>query len=229
MARILLAEDEDELRAGLATALAAQGHEVLEACTGQEALTKARLGQPDLLLLDLMLPAPDGFAVLASLRAEGRALPVIVLSAKGAELDKVRGFALGADDYVTKPFGLLELLGRIQAVLRRSAPSAPTAPRQLAWGDWVVDFDQGQAQRAGQALELPERALDLLAVLVQAQGKPVSRDALIDATWGVGAAVHPRTVDNLVVRLRAALEADPSQPTVLLTAMGKGYRWVGPC
>lgn len=228
MARILLADDEAELRAGLATALAAQGHEVLEACTGQEALTKARLGQPELMLLDLMLPAPDGFEVLSRLRAEGSALPVIVLSAKGAELDKVRGFALGADDYVVKPFGLLELMGRISAVLRRSGPMGAEAQEALVWEDWLVDFKLGQASRAGLPLALPERALDLLAVLVKAQGKPVGRDELIDATWGLGAAVHPRTVDNLVVRLRAVLEEDPSRPALLLTAMGKGYRWVGP-
>lgn len=231
MACVLVVDDEQAVRQALAAALGAHGHEVLEASGPQEGLTKARLAQPDLILLDVMMPGRDGFSVLAELRASGHQGPVIMLTAKGAELDKVRGFALGADDYVVKPFGLLELLGRVGAVLRRSqGPSAPALASSglLRWGDWEVDLKTERASRAGQGLDLPERAIPLLAALVQAGGQVLDREALRQAAWGPGSEGNPRSVDNLVVKLRAALEPNPERPTLLVTATGRGYRWLGP-
>jgi DNA-binding response OmpR family regulator len=242
-ARILVVEDEAPVRRGLVDLLRAQGHTVLYAETGPEALIKAREGAPDLILLDVNLPGLDGLAVLRELRADGLAVPVLMLTARGAELDKVTGFALGVDDWVVKPFSMLELLGRVGALLRRSGPAAGSllrpgvhaaggslaaGPGRLAFGPVGVDLRRHEARRDGVALELPARAIDLLAALARADGAPVSRDALLDAVWGQDRAANPRSVDNMVVRLRAAIEADPANPVHLLTVHGKGYRLVTP-
>lgn len=219
--RILVVEDEAAVRRGLVDLLTAQGHTVLEAETGPEGLVKAREGRPDLVILDVMLPGLDGFGVLAAMRAQKIDTPVLMLTARGAELDKVTGFALGVDDYVTKPFSMLELLGRVGALLRRRAPRAPSGSVHV--GDVVVNLHQRTVTRAGTPVDVPPKAFALLAALAQANGAPVSRDALLDAVWGTGAMGHPRTVDNLVVKLRQALEADPANPLHLVTVHGEGY------
>lgn len=228
-ARILVVEDEAPVRRGLVDLLAAQGHAVLEAATGPEGLVKAREGRPDLVILDVMLPGQDGFAVLRDLRATGSRVPVLMLTARGAELDKVTGFALGVDDYVTKPFSMLELLGRVGALLRRAAPppAAPAeGPAALRLGEVAIDLRRHEATRAGLPLDLPGSAYDLLAALARADGAPVGRDRLLDEVWGPDHAANPRTVDNLVVRLRQAIEPDPAAPVHLVTVHGKGYRLV---
>ncbi len=227
-ARILVVEDEAPVRRGLVDLLAAQGHVVLAAETGPEGLVKAREGRPDLVILDVMLPGQDGFSVLRELRAAGFDVPVLMLTARGAELDKVTGFALGVDDYVTKPFSMLELLGRVAALLRRGGGKlAPAAgPAALTLGEVAIDLRRLEARRDGRTLELPARAIELLAALARADGAPVSRDQLLDEVWGADHAANPRTVDNLVVRLRQAIEPDPAAPVHLVTVHGKGYRLV---
>jgi DNA-binding response OmpR family regulator len=224
--RILVVEDEAPVRAGLIDLLQAKGFEVLAAETGPEGLLKAREGRPDLLLLDVMLPGISGYDVLRKLRAEGLTTPVIMVTAKGAEIDKVLAFELGVDDYITKPFSILELLGRIQAVLRRATPAAPRAMAPLTLGHVSIDFERFELRRSGRRIDLPARALELLAVLARAGGRIVSRNDLLDEVWGIDQVVNPRTVDNLVVKLRQAIEIDPDQPHHLLTVHGRGYRLV---
>jgi DNA-binding response OmpR family regulator len=223
-ARILVVEDEIDVRQGLEDLLRAKGYEVLTAATGPEGLTKAASARPDLVVLDVMLPGLSGFDVLRTLRAEGHLVPVLMLTAKGAEMDRVLGFELGVDDYVTKPFSILELLGRVQALLRRARPAAPTSA-PLAFGDLEVDFDRLELRRAGQRLEVPERAVEVLGVLARADGRVVSRDQLLDEVWGRDQVVNTRTIDNLVVKLRQAIEHNPDAPRHLLTVHGRGYRF----
>jgi DNA-binding response OmpR family regulator len=225
-ARILVVEDEALMLQGLRHLLAGRGYEVIEAVTGPEALIKASAARPDLILLDVMLPGLSGFDVLKALRGEGHRTPVIMLTSRGAEMDKVLGFQLGVDDYVTKPFSVLELLGRVEAVLRRAAPATPPAPPALALGPVEVDFHRLQLRREGQLVDLPERAIELLRVLVEADGQIVSRDGLIDRVWGADQAIGGRRIDNLVVKLRQAIEADPGEPRHILTVHGRGYRFV---
>lgn len=224
--RILIVEDEAPVRAGLEDLLQAKGYEVLSAQSGPEGLVKAREARPDLVLLDVMLPGTSGYDVLRTLRAGGFATPVIMLTAKGAELDKVLAFELGVDDYVTKPFSILELMGRIQAVLRRATPAAAPATPPVVLGTVSIDFERLELRRAGRRVELPARALEVLAALARAEGRIVSRNELLDAVWGVDQVVNPRTVDNLVVKLRQAIEVDPDRPHHLLTVHGRGYRFL---
>lgn len=223
-ARVLIVEDEAPVLQGLVDLLTAKGYEVLSASTGPEGLIKAREAGAQLILLDVMLPGLSGFDVLRALRRDGADTPVIMLTAKGSEVDRVLGFELGVDDYVTKPFSLLELLGRIQAVLRRSRPQPEATPRAIAWDDVRVDFDRLELRRGDRPVVLPPRALEVLRVLVGAKGAIVSRDRLLDEVWGADQEVNPRTVDNLVVKLRQAIEPEPEQPRRLLTVHGRGYR-----
>ncbi len=222
-ARVLVVEDEAPMRRGVVILLQAKGYEVLEAATGPEAIVKARAARPDLVVLDVMLPGQSGFEVLQALRATGVATPVIMLTAKGTESDKVLGFTLGVDDYVTKPFSALELLGRIEAVLRRCRPAVAQEPGRLRVGAADVDFGRLEVRRAGRLVDLPVRALDVLFVLARAEGRVVARGDLLDEVWG-GDEVNPRTLDNLVVKLRQAIEPDVDRPAHLLTVRGRGYR-----
>ena len=225
-ARILYAEDEPSMALGLIDVLAAKGFAVDAVADGAAALARAEAGRYDLLLLDVMMPGASGFDVLRRRRAAGDRTPVILLTARSAEVDKVLGFELGVDDYVTKPFSVLELLGRIQAVLRRSAQAPPQdlAPGAVRIGSASVDLAAHQVRRAGVTVELPARAVAILAALLARRGQVVSRDDLIDAAWGPAAAVNQRTVNNLVMRLRQALEDEPEVPRWLATIHGVGYR-----
>lgn len=230
-ARILIVEDEPLMRDGLRELFAGQGFTVLEATTGPEGLVKARDARPDLVVLDGMLPGLSGFDVLRALRAEGRATPVVMLTARGTELDKVTGFQLGVDDYVTKPFSVLELLGRVQAVLRRTRgsaplPAAPAGPARLAIGRAEADFERLELRREGALVDLPARAVELLRALAAHDGRILSRDALIDQVWGPDHDIQGRRVDNLVVLLRQAIEPDPASPVHLLTVHGRGYKLI---
>lgn len=228
--RILIVEDEPLMRDGLRELFAGQGFTVLEAATGPEGLVKAREAHPDLVVLDQMLPGLSGFDLLRTLRAEGRATPVVMLTARGTELDKVMGFQLGVDDYITKPFSVLELLGRVQAVLRRTRgpgpPPGAAAPAPCTIGAAEADFERLELRKDGVRVDLPARAVELLAALVAQDGRIVSRDALIDQVWGPEHEIQGRRVDNLVVQLRQALEPDPAHPVHLLTVHGRGYRLV---
>jgi DNA-binding response OmpR family regulator len=222
--RILVVEDDLAILTGLSMNLRFEGYEVLQAQDGRQGLARALDEAPDLLVLDVMLPELNGFEVLKELRQRGRDTPVVVLSAKGAEMDKILGLNLGADDYVAKPFGLQELLARIKAVLRRRYPSAG-APPPLTFGDVLVDPAAKTVTRAGQPVELTAQEFKLLAHFLAHPGRTFSREELLSAAWGYDYVGSARTVDNFMRQLRLKLEPDPEEPRHFLTVRGLGYRF----
>ncbi len=225
MSRILVVEDNANLAYGLATSLELEGHEVVLADDGAAGLRAARERPPDLVILDLMLPGMDGYRVLRALRDEGAAMPVLILTARGAEADKVLGFRLGADDYVTKPFGLAELLARVAALLRRAgqAPVA-AAPPAVCFGDVEVDPGSRLVRRRGEEVQLTPKEFDLLWALLRRKGGVAARLELLAEVWGHRAAVMTRTVDMHVAQLRRKLEDDPAAPRHIVTVWKAGYR-----
>lgn len=226
MTRILVVEDNPDLAYGLRTSLEIEGHEVEVAEDGPGGLERAlRLPRPDLIVLDLMLPGMDGYRVLRALREEGVETPVLILTAKGEEADKVLGFRLGADDYVTKPFGLLELLARVEALLRRAGWTGQEEERSVErFGDVKVDPAARTVTRGGEPVQLAPKEFDLLVALIQRRGAVASRLELLEEVWGHRAAVVTRTVDIHVSELRRKLEDDPSDPRHILTVWKAGYR-----
>jgi DNA-binding response OmpR family regulator len=221
--RILVVEDDPSIRLGLEDTLRAKGYEVEAVTRGEDALERAATGRFGLVILDIMLPGIDGFEVCRRLRQGARTVPVIILSARGAELDRVRGLEIGADDYVTKPFSLMELLARVTSVLRRAHGPA-REPQALRFGDVVIDFARQVATRGGARIDLPARAFAILKVFARRPGEVVSRDVLLDEAWGYEAYPNTRTVDNHLVKLRRALEDEPERPRWLLTVHGAGYK-----
>ena len=228
MTRILVVEDNADLAYGLRNNLEIEGYEVEVAGDGEIGLQRGRQSgddAPDLIVLDLMLPKLDGFRVLHELRAAGIDAPVLVLTARGEETDVVRGLRLGADDYVTKPFGILELLARVDALLRRSGPGQPDeAPRVLELADLEVDLAARTVLRRGRAVPLTPKEFDLLVALLRRDGAVASRIELIQEVWGYPASVVTRTVDTHIAELRRKLEDDPSEPKHILTVSRVGYR-----
>ncbi|HXQ28875.1 MAG TPA: response regulator transcription factor [Gemmatimonadales bacterium] len=223
MSRILVLEDNADLAYGLRNNLEIEGYEVDVVEDGARGLEHARASSPDLVILDLMLPGMDGFRVLRNLRDEGLRMPVLVLTARGEEADKVRGLRLGADDYVTKPFGVLELLARVEALLRRSAPPEDSdAPE--GFGDVEVIRASRLVRRAGTPVLLTPKEYDLLVALLGRRGAVVSRSQLLAEVWGYSAEVFSRTVDTHVAELRRKLEPDPTSPRHILTVRKAGYR-----
>jgi DNA-binding response OmpR family regulator len=226
MTRILVVEDDPSIRMGLEDTLTAKGYEVEVVGKGNDGADRALSGRYDLAVLDVMLPDIDGFEILRRIRGSrgpSRRMPVIMLSARGAELDRVRGLELGADDYVTKPFSLMELLARVASVLRRAHGEA-AEPTALAFGDIEIDLVGQVATRGGKRLELPSRAFAILKVFARRPGEVVSRDVLLDEAWGYEDYPNTRTVDNHLVKLRKALEAEPDKPRYLVTIHGAGYK-----
>jgi DNA-binding response OmpR family regulator len=226
MTRILVVEDDPSIRMGLEDTLTAKGYEVEVVGRGGDGAERALTGRYDLAVLDVMLPDIDGFEILRRIRAsrgDARRMPVIMLSARGAELDRVRGLELGADDYVTKPFSLMELLARVASVLRRAHGDA-AEPVALVFGDIEIDLVGQVATRGGKRLELPSRAFAILKVFARRPGEVVSRDVLLDEAWGYEDYPNTRTVDNHLVKLRKALEAEPERPRYLVTIHGAGYK-----
>jgi DNA-binding response OmpR family regulator len=226
MTRILVVEDDPSIRMGLEDTLTAKGYQVEVVGKGTEGAERALSGRYDLVVLDVMLPDIDGFEVCRRIRGgrgPTRRVPVIMLSARGAELDRVRGLELGADDYVTKPFSLMELLARVASVLRR-AHGDPAEPVGLAFGDVNIDLVGQVAVRGGKRLELPSRAFAILKVFARRPGEVVSRDILLDEAWGYEDYPNTRTVDNHLVKLRRALEDEPDKPRFLVTIHGAGYK-----
>ena len=219
--KILVVEDEASMQAGLEYALLKEGFEVSLASDGDMALRLARQSAPDLLLLDVMLPRRSGFDVLRALRAEGRDVPVILLTAKGQELDKVHGLDLGADDYVTKPFSLAELLARIRARLRHRAADVPDS---FELGPARIELKRMRVERGAQSHELSLREVDMLKLLWRERGQPVSRERFLTDVWGHERFPTTRTVDQHMLKLRQKVEVDPAEPKHLLTAFGVGYR-----
>ena len=225
MTRVLIVEDNHDLAFGLRNNLEIEGYAVDVAADGASGLACARSTHPDLVVLDLMLPGIDGYRVLRQLRDDGLTMPVLILTAKGEEADKVLGFRLGADDYVTKPFGVLELLARVQALLRRSRPAAPpVTPAIERFGDVEIDASRRTVRRAGQPVALTPMEFDLLVALLHRRGAVVSRIQLLSEVWGHSSAVLTRTVDTHIGELRRKLETDPSMPRHILTVRKTGYR-----
>ena len=226
MARVLIVEDNADLAAGIQYNLSLEGYETTIAEDGRRALVVAEQWSPDLILLDLMLPELDGYQVLQTLRSRGVKTPVVILTARGEEADKVRGFRLDADQYVTKPFGVLELLERVRALLRRAArDSAPSAHTALRFGDVVVDTSSRLVTRNGAPCALTPKAYELLLALVRRGGAVVTRNELLKEVWGYSAFVTTRTVDSHVAELRRKIEADPANPRHVKTVWKVGYRF----
>ena len=225
MGRILVVEDNAALAEGLAYNLRHEGHDVRIAEDGERGLADAREWSPDLVILDLMLPRLVGYGVLAAIREERNDVPVFILSARGEEADKVRGFRLDADQYVTKPFGVLELLERVHSLLRRAASRAKPADDAIRFGDVVVDVAARTVTRAGVPCTLSPKAFDLLLALVARGGRVATRQELLKEVWGYGAFVLSRTVDSHIAELRRKLEADPAHPKHIVTVWKVGYRF----
>ncbi len=219
--RILVVEDDLSILSGLSINLRFDGYQVLQAQDGGLGLQRAIDEQPDLVILDVMLPQMNGYEVLKELRRRGCNVPVVMLSAKGMETDKVLGLDLGADDYVVKPFSLQELLARIKAVLRRRYG----AQELITFGDTAVDLAAKRATRAGKLVELTAQEFRLLAHLVAHPGRVFSRQALISGAWGFDYQGTERTVDNFVRQLRQKFESNADNPRHFLTVRGLGYRF----
>lgn len=224
MASILVIEDNADLAYGLRNNLEIDGHTVDTAETGEEGLHRVAAAAPDLIVLDLMLPNLDGYQVLRRLRAEHHQMPVLILTARTEEADKVLGFRLGADDYVTKPFGVLELLARVTALLRRAQRHVAHPPVARA-GDLEINRHTRVVTRAGVRVDLTPMEFDLLIALMDHEGATTSRLSLLSEVWGHNAAVVTRTVDTHIAELRRKLEKDPAQPAHILTVRKVGYRW----
>jgi DNA-binding response OmpR family regulator len=225
MARILVIEDDPAILRGLADNLGCESHDVLTAGDGESGYALARSRNPDLILLDLMLPRMSGYELCRKLRAENVATPIVMLTARGDEADRIVGLDLGADDYITKPFSVRELLARIRAVLRRAQVQS-ALPAELRFGNVVVDFRRYEARKADRPVELTRKEFGLLRLLAARAGEPVTRDDLLNEVWGYDATPTTRTVDNHVASLRAKLEDNPSDPRHLFTVHGVGYKWV---
>src|SRR6185436_20595467 len=222
-ARILIIEDELPMRTALKDCLESEGYRVLLAADGNTGLERALKEKPDLILLDIMLPCVDGFALCAELRRRGRMAPVLMLTAKGMVEDRVHGLDAGADDYLVKPFSTDELLARVRALLRRVKKPGSSTDR-LEFSGVRIDFAQQKASHGKTELHLTAKEFAMLRLLADAQGEPISRERFLDLVWGYGAFPTTRTVDNHIASLRSKIEKDPDNPKFIKTVHGIGYR-----
>lgn len=230
-ARLLVVEDNEDLAFGLQRTLTGSGYRVELARDGADAMRRARVFKPHLIILDLMMPGMDGFSVLQALRSEQIDVPVLILSARSEEHDKLRGFRAGADDFVTKPFGVLELVARVAALLRRTAPTATdrghgdddVAP--IVVGALRIDLRGRRVYRNNESVSLAPKEFDLLVALVQQRGRALSRTMLLREVWGHAPDIQTRTVDIHVAELRRKLEAEPGRPRHIVTVWKTGYRF----
>ncbi|MEY3282292.1 MAG: response regulator transcription factor [Acidobacteriota bacterium] len=225
--RILLVEDERGLIRTLSDCLTGEGYIVETALDGETGARMASEQNFDLLVLDVMLPKKNGFDLLRDLRQQGIGTPAIMLTARGQVIDKILGLKLGADDYLTKPFDMGELLARIEAILRRAIPADQPTPETFTFGDVRIDFRRAEVTRAGQPVDLAAREYNLLRYFIENREKVLSRDKLLDEVWGYDAMPVTRTVDVHVGLLRQKLEPNPRQPQYFLTVHGLGYKFVG--
>jgi DNA-binding response OmpR family regulator len=223
MERILIIEDETPLRMALADLLAGEGYRALTAADGESGLARALTEKPDLILLDVMMPKLDGFAVCAELRRLANDVPVLMLTAKGQIEDRVTGLDAGADDYLVKPFSTDELLARVRALLRR-AERKTKSPVKLKLGETEIDLARQTAARGNKEIHLTAKEFAMLRLLAEAEGEPVSREKFLDVVWGYTSFPTTRTVDNHVASLRAKLEKNPNEPRWLKTVHGVGYK-----
>jgi DNA-binding response OmpR family regulator len=220
---VVVVEDDVAIAMGLRINLEKEGYDVRVANDGEGALVTIRNAKPDLVILDVMLPNMNGFEVLQTLRQEGFGMPVIVLSARTGEIDKVTGLELGAEDYVAKPFSLAELLARVRAALRRG--HANVTPQVFTFGDVVIDIAAREVRRNGSVVEMTATEFDVLMCLVEARGKALTRDHIFHKVWGPKHHGTPRTIDNFIQQLRAKLELSPQEPKHFHTVRGVGYRF----
>ena len=225
MTRVLVVEDDPSIRQGLITNLDNEGYEVLSTADGADGYRMVQDQCPDLVVLDLMLPGLSGYELCKKLRDEGSNVPIIMLTARGEESDRVLGLDLGADDYVTKPFSVRELMARIRAVLRR-ANGDSALPSELHFDDVEVDFLGFEARKSGDCIDMTRKEFGLLRYLVSRSGEVVNRDELLDEVWGYKSYPESRTVDNHIANLRGKLESDPASPRHLITVRGVGYKWL---
>jgi two-component system alkaline phosphatase synthesis response regulator PhoP len=226
MARILIVEDEPNMVAGLRDNFEYEGYEVITAPDGVAGLERALNEAPDLVILDVMMPRMSGLDVCKQLKAKRPSVPIIMLTARGQEVDKVVGLELGADDYVTKPFSIRELLARVKAVLRR-ARAVPKEQDRYSFGDVEVNLRSCQVSRKGKAMDFSSKEFELLKYFLCHPGETLSRDRLLEEVWGYGRFPTTRTVDAHIVRLRQKIEPKPEEPRYILTVHGTGYKFVG--
>ena len=226
MTKILIVEDESNMVAGLRDNFEFEGYQVITAPDGVAGLERALSDTPDLVILDVMMPRMSGLDVCKQLKAKRPSTPIIMLTARGQEVDKVVGLELGADDYVTKPFSIRELLARVKAVLRRAQP-VPKDKELYQFGDVEVNLKSCQVSRQGKALDVSSKEFDLLKFFVCHSGEAISRDRLLEEVWGYDRFPTTRTVDAHIVRLRQKVEPTPDDPHFILTVHGVGYKFVG--
>ena len=231
MRKVLIVEDDEAMSVALRDGFTYEGYAVTVAKDGEAGLHLATTAGPDLILLDVMLPKMTGLDVCRKLRTDGSGVPIIMLTARGQEIDKVLGLKQGADDYVTKPFGFMELMARVEAVLRRctSSPSLATAPAETAFrfGDVTVDFRSCEAWKGSRPIDLSPRELKLLGYFLQHRGEVISRETLLDEVWDYNAVLYTRTVDMHIAKLRKKIEDNPSDPRHIVTVHRLGYKFTG--
>jgi two-component system, OmpR family, alkaline phosphatase synthesis response regulator PhoP len=225
LGKILVVEDDESITLGLEMNLEAEGYEVTVAVDGEDGLGRALGGDFDLVILDVMLPRKNGFEVVRTLRSRGKTVPVIMLSARGEETDKVMGLELGAEDYITKPFGLAELLARVRAVLRRDGIVRRRGEQVMRAGHLEVNPRTREVHKDGALVELTATEFDVLWCLIDAADQALTREEILGRVWGPDHHVTLRTIDNFVLQLRAKLETDPTDPKHLVTVRGVGYRF----
>lgn len=228
--KVLVVEDDDAMAVALRDGFEYEGYEVLTAKDGEAGLRLAEETDPDLMILDVMLPKMTGLEICKRMRGEGNNLPIIMLTARGQEIDKVLGLKLGADDYVTKPFSFAELMARVEAVLRR-AGGQPAQTRGAkgthTFGDLSIDLDHHVAKKADEEVQLTAREFRLLAYFIEHKGEVVSREQLLDSVWGYDSIPYTRTVDTHIAKLRKKIEDDPSDPKLIITVHRLGYKLIG--
>lgn len=225
--KILIIEDEEDLVKGLKLNLADEGYTVDFALNGAEGLRKALQETPDLIILDIMLPEMDGLEVCRELRQKNIDVPIIMLTAKGEEIDKVVGLEIGADDYMTKPFSIRELLARIKAQLRRAKREEKAVPQIYSFGDVEVDFARFKVRRKGKEFDLTSIEMEILKYFIAHRGEVAARDELLDKIWGYESYPTTRTIDNHILKLRKKIEEAPANPQYILSVYGGGYRFIG--
>jgi two-component system alkaline phosphatase synthesis response regulator PhoP len=227
MKKILIIEDEQDLIKGLKLNLSDEGFDVDWAVNGVEGLRKALEEAPDLIILDIMLPEMDGLEVCRELRQKNIGIPIIMLTAKGEEIDKVVGLEIGADDYITKPFSIRELLARIKTQLRRAEREVKAVPKVYSFGDIEIDFAQFKVRRKGKELDFTSLEMEILKYFIAHHGEVVARNDLLDKIWGYESYPTTRTIDNHILKLRKKIEEDPAHPRYILSVYGGGYRFIG--
>ena len=226
MRKVLIVEDDEAMAVALQDGFRYEEFEVTLARDGMDGLEKATGGSPDLIILDVMLPRMTGLDVCKKIRKDGNQVPIIMLTARGQEIDKVLGLKLGADDYVTKPFSFMELMARAEAVLRRTKGGRPEL-EAYQFGNVEVDFRKGEASKAGESLDMSPREMRLLQYMIENRGEVITRDQLLNAVWDYESAPFTRTVDMHIAKLRKKIEDSPADPRFIVTVHRVGYKFTG--